>query len=440
MHKSADARKLDKKHVSPKTLKMLLDGRLQEALDRPDMQFLHAQEKERQRMLVDCLEDPSFYLQPEADKKPKPEEEGAPFPFGAAPPGSPAAPGTPQPPSTLSLGGAGMEQTAGILGHFMNKMAEEDESGDKTLNPEQVQDLVNFIVSQGQGIDDEDFHSKAEGMGVNTHSAEAEMYKLIASLVGGQNDIVPGGLAAGVPDSAFPPSELEAGTKVEMEHTDNPAVAKEIAKDHDIEGEDYYEPRLKNLEEEMEADVESGKTDAVGEGDPKVEANKDKVEQKVEKLDDEKAAAFKYGFLMKLAESGMSPSDLENEMRRSIEKYGSWGEAIGGGVKALAEILKTIIGGGIRQGSSAAKWLGLGIIPVLTGTAGYAGGKIYYDLTRPDDLTPADVKRAERLALYKRLTERAKSKTRKEKEPESLETTASDAHQKLIPATTGIEI
>lgn len=55
----------------------------------------------------------------------------------------------------------------------------------------------------------------------------------------------------GVPDSEFDPKELEMGIKVEMEHTDDPFIAKCIAKDHLSEPglSDYY-TRLKKMEED----------------------------------------------------------------------------------------------------------------------------------------------------------------------------------------------
>lgn len=52
-----------------------------------------------------------------------------------------------------------------------------------------------------------------------------------------------------VPDSKFDAKELAMGIEVEKEHTDNPAIAKEIAKDHLAELPDYY-TRLKKMEED----------------------------------------------------------------------------------------------------------------------------------------------------------------------------------------------
>lgn len=48
------------------------------------------------------------------------------------------------------------------------------------------------------------------------------------------------GIADNLPDDAFDADELARGTLHEMEHTDDPDVAKEIAKDHLAEDPDYY--------------------------------------------------------------------------------------------------------------------------------------------------------------------------------------------------------
>jgi len=52
---------------------------------------------------------------------------------------------------------------------------------------------------------------------------------------------IPGGLAAGKKPSDFPIEDLIKGITVEMEHTNDPAVACEIAMDHLVEKTDYYD-------------------------------------------------------------------------------------------------------------------------------------------------------------------------------------------------------
>jgi len=56
-----------------------------------------------------------------------------------------------------------------------------------------------------------------------------------------KSDHLPGGRADSRPDSDFDPAALAKGIEHELEHTDDPAVAREIAKDHLAEDPDYYE-------------------------------------------------------------------------------------------------------------------------------------------------------------------------------------------------------
>jgi len=51
-----------------------------------------------------------------------------------------------------------------------------------------------------------------------------------------------GGLADGMPDWKFDPDQLYIGTQHEMEHTNDPEAAEEVAKDHLVEDPDYYKP------------------------------------------------------------------------------------------------------------------------------------------------------------------------------------------------------
>lgn len=60
-------------------------------------------------------------------------------------------------------------------------------------------------------------------------------------------DQIPGGKADKKQPSDFPREALKAGIKIEMEHTDDPLIAMEIAMDHLIEDLDYY-TKLKKME------------------------------------------------------------------------------------------------------------------------------------------------------------------------------------------------
>ncbi len=67
-------------------------------------------------------------------------------------------------------------------------------------------------------------------------------------------ELLRGGLADGKPDSAYPADALAEGTEVEMEHTDTPAEAKEVAKDHLEESDEYYE-HLAEMEKQLEKEA-----------------------------------------------------------------------------------------------------------------------------------------------------------------------------------------
>lgn len=65
--------------------------------------------------------------------------------------------------------------------------------------------------------------------------------------------LIPGGVSEKVPDKVFNKQQLKAGTKIESEHTNSRAMAREIAKDHLAEeigkGEPQkYYTKLKKME------------------------------------------------------------------------------------------------------------------------------------------------------------------------------------------------
>jgi hypothetical protein len=60
-------------------------------------------------------------------------------------------------------------------------------------------------------------------------------------------DILPGGLADKKEISDFNAKDLEQGMKVEIEHTKDKNIAREIAMDHLTEDKDYYK-KLKKIE------------------------------------------------------------------------------------------------------------------------------------------------------------------------------------------------
>jgi sulfur carrier protein ThiS len=67
-------------------------------------------------------------------------------------------------------------------------------------------------------------------------------------------DKISGGLADDKQPRQFDKKKLEAGIKVEMEHTSDRSIAKEIAMDHLTEDPDYYE-KLKTIEKQDRLEV-----------------------------------------------------------------------------------------------------------------------------------------------------------------------------------------
>lgn len=68
-------------------------------------------------------------------------------------------------------------------------------------------------------------------------------------------DILPGGLADNKTNEDFDQEELDEGIAVELEHTNNPAIAAEIARDHLTEDKDYYE-KLEKIEKSADSDFQ----------------------------------------------------------------------------------------------------------------------------------------------------------------------------------------
>jgi hypothetical protein len=85
---------------------------------------------------------------------------------------------------------------------------------------------------------------------------------------------IKGGKADGKPVSEYDPKQIKAGIKVEMEHTNNPAISKEIVRDHLEEFPDYY-TRLKKMEDEAKEKKANGGDDDEGKA-PSV-SDKDKI-------------------------------------------------------------------------------------------------------------------------------------------------------------------
>jgi hypothetical protein len=94
---------------------------------------------------------------------------------------------------------------------------------------------------------------RAKPMGQGKTASEIRMdllaQKVAYDWMAKYEDELPGGLADKGPPKNVDPKQVEKGVKVEMEHTDDPDVAREIAYDHLTEDPRYYD-KLETIEGE----------------------------------------------------------------------------------------------------------------------------------------------------------------------------------------------
>lgn len=103
--------------------------------------------------------------------------------------------------------------------------------------------IINFF-KENPNPDDSKVHGLAEQLKMNPHDLESKIYALLSSKL--TNDVI-SFKKSDVPDDKFDPAQLKMGIEVEKEHTDDPTIAKAIAKAHLSELPDYY-TRLQKIE------------------------------------------------------------------------------------------------------------------------------------------------------------------------------------------------
>lgn len=156
------------------------------------------------------------------------------------------------------------------LGAIM-KVANGDEEGMRTeLTAADKKTIKSYMKSRPKGESDKEFHALVEERHINPHAAEEHVYDMLGektaaaffdelSKIGAEHkDKTPGGKADEKQLKDYPKDQIEMGQKVEMEHTDDPALAREISMDHLEEFPDYY-TRLKKMEHQAEKALESKK-------------------------------------------------------------------------------------------------------------------------------------------------------------------------------------
>lgn len=147
----------------------------------------------------------------------------------------------------------------GISDDGLKRLARFIGAGEEVESPDIREEVVQFFKDT-PNPEDEELHEWAEEHGYDVPKIEEVVYQLATEYVEEDEDgkdKIPGGRADDKDVSEFPKDQIEKGIKVEMEHTDDPALAKEIAKDHLTEMDDYYD-RL----DEMEKAAEEAKKEA----------------------------------------------------------------------------------------------------------------------------------------------------------------------------------
>ena len=131
-------------------------------------------------------------------------------------------------------------------------VGEDDDTRETNLIVESDGDLISKVkdyLKTNPKPSDEEFHGWAEKNGIVVAEAEMAAYELagISSTLKHAED----------PDEDFDKTELEAGIRIELEHTDDEAIAKAIAKAHLAEIPDYY-TRLSQMENDaIKSGIES---------------------------------------------------------------------------------------------------------------------------------------------------------------------------------------
>lgn len=101
--------------------------------------------------------------------------------------------------------------------------------------------LVKFFMDNPHPTEDQ-LEELSDELNISLNEVEERMFRLLSSLLrtlGKHNDIS---------DDQFDQEQLQKGIEIEKEHTDDPLVAKMIAKDHLSEIPDYYS-RLHDMEQ-----------------------------------------------------------------------------------------------------------------------------------------------------------------------------------------------
>lgn len=115
---------------------------------------------------------------------------------------------------------------------------------------------VTKFFAEHPNPDDSEFHALADKLKISPHELEEVGYELLTGLLKGV------GKHKDVPITNFDPEQVKLGLEVEKEHTDSPAIAQQIVKDHLSEFPFYYSGKtgktgLRQMEKDLKQEEKS---------------------------------------------------------------------------------------------------------------------------------------------------------------------------------------
>jgi hypothetical protein len=138
-----------------------------------------------------------------------------------------------------------MKHLAKIQAEFLKQATQQTPKCSETRKT-----VIEYFSNPNSKFDDPSIHAFADSKGIEHSKFEEEIYTTLSSFLGQgkyQQALKNGKTVE------FSPEQLRKGIEVEMEHTDCPLLAERISKDHLTEFDDYYIPRLEDMEEEAKS-------------------------------------------------------------------------------------------------------------------------------------------------------------------------------------------
>jgi hypothetical protein len=105
-------------------------------------------------------------------------------------------------------------------------------------------DIIKKFFIDNPNPKDKQVHALAEKLNIDPDDIEEKIYSVLTDVMN-SGDKVKGGLADKKTNKKYDKKQIKMGIKVEMEHTDDPIIAREIAMDHLTEDPIYYTKLMK---------------------------------------------------------------------------------------------------------------------------------------------------------------------------------------------------